>query len=150
MGIASSIFGVQMLGSWLQLLGLVVLGAMCLVSIGYVIASLVRTEESAMPIIQLVQFPMMFLSGIFFPSRDATEIHEARCFDNAAHLSRRRPAPGHDPRISGPHHDDRYRRDGRHSGRMPGALDPALHVGIETCSDLNEAGGPPSGPPASL
>ena len=67
MGIASSIFGVQMLGSWLQLLGLVVLGAMCLVSIGYVIASLVRTEESAMPIIQLVQFPMMFLSGIFFP-----------------------------------------------------------------------------------
>jgi ABC-2 type transport system permease protein len=66
-GIAISIFGVQMPGSWLQLLGLVVLGAMCLVSIGYVIASLVRTGESAMPIIQLVQFPMMFLSGIFFP-----------------------------------------------------------------------------------
>ncbi len=65
--IANAIFGVQMLGNWVQLLGLVVLGALCLISIGYVIASLVRTEEGAMPVIQLVQFPMMFLSGIFFP-----------------------------------------------------------------------------------
>jgi ABC-2 type transport system permease protein len=66
-GIAYAVFDVQMLGNWGALLGIVGLGALCLISIGYLVASLVRTEESAMPILQLVQFPMMFLSGIFFP-----------------------------------------------------------------------------------
>ncbi len=37
------------------------------VSIGYMLVSFARTEESANGILQIVQFPMMFLSGIFFP-----------------------------------------------------------------------------------
>ena len=65
--IASSVFDVQMLGSWPLLLGIVLLGALCLISIGYLIASFIKTQEAAMPVLQLVQFPMMFLSGIFFP-----------------------------------------------------------------------------------
>ena len=36
-------------------------------SIGYVIASFARTEESANGMTSIVQFPLMFLSGIFFP-----------------------------------------------------------------------------------
>ena len=66
-GLASAVFGVHMLGNWLELAGIIVLGTLMLISLGYVIASFVRTEEGAMPVIQLVQFPMMFLSGIFFP-----------------------------------------------------------------------------------
>ncbi len=65
--IASAMFKVQMLGNWAVLLGIVVLGALTLISIGYLVASFIKTEEAAMPVLQLVQFPMMFLSGIFFP-----------------------------------------------------------------------------------
>jgi ABC-2 type transport system permease protein len=65
--IAYAIFHVQMNGNWGILLGVVMLGALVLISIGYLVASFVKTQEGAMPIIQLIQFPMMFLSGIFFP-----------------------------------------------------------------------------------
>jgi len=65
--IARLFFDVQMVGNWLVLLGVVFLGTLTMISIGYVIVARARTEESAQPIIQLVQFPMMFLSGIFFP-----------------------------------------------------------------------------------
>jgi ABC-2 type transport system permease protein len=65
--IARLFFDVQMVGNWFVLLGVVFLGTLTMISIGYVIVARARTEESAQPIIQLVQFPMMFLSGIFFP-----------------------------------------------------------------------------------
>ena len=48
-------------------IGLVLLGALTFISIGYLAVSRARTTEGAMPIIQLIQFPMLFLSGIFFP-----------------------------------------------------------------------------------
>ena len=66
-GIAYFIFDVQMVGNWLLLLGLVLLGAFTFISIGYFAVSRARTVEGAMPIIQIIQFPMLFLSGIFFP-----------------------------------------------------------------------------------
>lgn len=66
-GIAYFIFDVQMVGNWLFLLGLVLLGAFTFISIGYFAVSRARTVEGAMPIIQIIQFPMLFLSGIFFP-----------------------------------------------------------------------------------
>lgn len=60
-------FDVQIVGNWFLLLGLVLLGALTFVSIGYFAVSRAKTVEGAMPIINLVQFPMLFLSGIFFP-----------------------------------------------------------------------------------
>ena len=62
-----ALFDVQMLGNWLVLGGLVILGALTFVSLGYVIASFARTEEGAIPIVNVIFMPMMFLSGIFFP-----------------------------------------------------------------------------------
>ena len=47
--------------------GFIVVGAMAFTALGYVIASFAPTEESANFIVSAVQFPMMFLSGIFFP-----------------------------------------------------------------------------------
>jgi len=64
---ARLLFKVQMVGNWLVLFGVVCLGALTLVSLGYLVVSRVRTTEGAAPIIQVVMFPMMFLSGIFFP-----------------------------------------------------------------------------------
>jgi ABC-2 type transport system permease protein len=65
--VARLMFDVQMVGNWFVLLGVIFLGTLTLISIGYFIVARARTAESAQPIIQLVQFPMMFLSGIFFP-----------------------------------------------------------------------------------
>lgn len=65
--VAYFIFDVQIVGSWPMLLGLVLLGTLTMISIGYFAVSRARTVEGAMPIIQILQFPMLFLSGIFFP-----------------------------------------------------------------------------------
>ncbi len=67
MGIGVAVFGVTVLGSFWLMAGIVVLGALAFIAIGYVIASFARTEEAADGIVQVIQFPMMFLSGVFFP-----------------------------------------------------------------------------------
>ena len=66
-GIAYFLFNVQILGNWFLLFGLVILGTLVFISLGYLAVSRVKTVEGAMPIVQLIQFPMLFLSGIFFP-----------------------------------------------------------------------------------
>ncbi|HJW22333.1 MAG TPA: ABC transporter permease, partial [Candidatus Limnocylindrales bacterium] len=66
-GIGVQALGVQVAGNWLEIAGLVALGAVTFVSIGYVLASFARTEEAANGMTSIVQFPLMFLSGIFFP-----------------------------------------------------------------------------------
>ena len=66
-GIGMLVLGVEISGSWPLIIGFVALGAMAFTAMGYVIASFARTEESANGITQVVQLPMMFLSGIFFP-----------------------------------------------------------------------------------
>jgi ABC-2 type transport system permease protein len=66
-GIGVLAFGVQVLGALWLMAAIVILGALTFISIGYVVAALVRTEEAANGIVQVIQFPMMFLSGVFFP-----------------------------------------------------------------------------------
>jgi ABC-2 type transport system permease protein len=66
-GIGIVLFDVQVLGDPLVVAALVALGALTFTAIGYVIASYARTEESANALTSIVQFPLMFLSGIFFP-----------------------------------------------------------------------------------
>jgi ABC-2 type transport system permease protein len=66
-GIGIQLLGVQISGGPLAIAGLVAVGALTFVSIGYVIASFARTEEAANGMTSIVQFPLMFLSGIFFP-----------------------------------------------------------------------------------
>ncbi len=67
LGIGSAVLGVQIAGNWALIVIVVALGAVTFVSIGYVIASFARTEEAANGMTSVVQFPLMFLSGIFFP-----------------------------------------------------------------------------------
>jgi ABC-2 type transport system permease protein len=66
-GIGVALLGVEVSGNWAVIAGFVVLGALTFTSIGYVIASFARTEEAANAMTSIVQFPLMFLSGIFFP-----------------------------------------------------------------------------------
>lgn len=67
LGIGIALLDVDIAGNWLMIAGFVTLGALTFTSIGYVIASFARTEEAANGMTSVVQFPLMFLSGIFFP-----------------------------------------------------------------------------------
>lgn len=60
-------FQVRYVGALLPLLSWVLFGSATFVSLGYLLTSFARTVESASGLVQMVQFPMMFLSGIFFP-----------------------------------------------------------------------------------
>lgn len=67
LAIAYFVFDIAIIGNPLILLGLILLGTLAFISIGYAAVSRVSTTEGALPIIQLIQFPMLFLSGVFFP-----------------------------------------------------------------------------------
>ena len=66
-GVGTRLYGVELSGNVFVLAGLVVLGAMAFIALGYVIASFAPTEDAANGMTSVVQFPMMFLSGTFFP-----------------------------------------------------------------------------------
>jgi ABC-2 type transport system permease protein len=66
-GVGWLVFGVQVSSSSGLALFFIVLGSVAFLSIGYVLASFTQTEEAANGLTSVVQFPMMFLSGTFFP-----------------------------------------------------------------------------------
>jgi ABC-2 type transport system permease protein len=67
LAVGARLFDVRIVGSPPVIAGFIAVGAMAFTALGYVIASFAPTEESANFIVSAVQFPMMFLSGIFFP-----------------------------------------------------------------------------------
>jgi len=66
-GFGIVVFKMQVVGNWFLLLAAVLLGTMVLVSLGFLLAGIARTNEAVVGLGQLVQFPMMFLSGLLFP-----------------------------------------------------------------------------------
>ncbi|HEX5823239.1 MAG TPA: ABC transporter permease [Candidatus Limnocylindrales bacterium] len=66
-GVGSTFFHVQIAGSWLLIGALILIGSLAFIALGYVIASFASTEEAANGMTSAVQFPLMFLSGTFFP-----------------------------------------------------------------------------------
>jgi ABC-2 type transport system permease protein len=60
-------FQVKITGNMPALAGFIVLGALVFVAMGFAVAGRARTAESAQPLIGVIQFPMLFLAGIFFP-----------------------------------------------------------------------------------
>jgi ABC-2 type transport system permease protein len=66
-GISVVAFQVKVQGNYLALAGLTLLGALTFIGMGYLIAALAKSVESASGISSAVNFPMMFLSGVFFP-----------------------------------------------------------------------------------
>ena len=65
--VALTVFDLNMRGSWLTLLFIIILGTTLLFGIGLAIGGWAKNENQAAPITQLVTLPMMFLSGVFFP-----------------------------------------------------------------------------------
>jgi len=65
-GVGMAVFNVQIIGNVLVAAAMVLLGAGTFLAIGFMLASFLKTEEQAQGVVQIVQLPMMFLSGIFF------------------------------------------------------------------------------------
>jgi ABC-2 type transport system permease protein len=66
-GVGVAVFGVKVTGNLAAIGGLAALGAVAFTSLGYVIASFAKTEDAANGMTSAVQFPLMFLSGTFWP-----------------------------------------------------------------------------------
>jgi ABC-2 type transport system permease protein len=56
----------RMLGSYCTLFFVMSLGAMCLISLSLLVASRISSEEFAGGLLNLISWPMMFLSGVWF------------------------------------------------------------------------------------
>jgi ABC-2 type transport system permease protein len=65
--LAVGLFGVTIHGSILLVFGLLLLGIFSFVGLGIVITSFTKDQETAQMLMMTLMFPMMFLSGVFFP-----------------------------------------------------------------------------------
>ena len=65
--LARLLFGMEMAGSWVTLLGAYLCGACALVPMGLLVGSTARDMRTAPAIANLLFFPLMFLSGSSFP-----------------------------------------------------------------------------------
>jgi ABC-2 type transport system permease protein len=72
--IASLIFGTQVNGSWALLMLFVILGTLTFMAIGFIIAGVAKSPESAGPIAGFISFPLLFLGGVFFPISNMPEV----------------------------------------------------------------------------
>ncbi len=65
--LAIGLFGVAIQGSILLVFALLLLGVFSFVGLGIVITSFTKDQETAQMLMMTLMFPMMFLSGVFFP-----------------------------------------------------------------------------------
>ncbi len=61
------IFRTQVLGAWWLMLLIAVLGGVMFLGLGFIISGIAKTEESVPALANIIVFPMLFLSGVFFP-----------------------------------------------------------------------------------
>ncbi len=65
--VAVVVFDFNMRGDYLSLLAMVIISTFCMFGFGMAIAGWAKDGNQAAPLANLVTFPMMFLSGVFFP-----------------------------------------------------------------------------------
>jgi ABC-2 type transport system permease protein len=61
------LFGVPLPTHWAAIAAALVLGAACFCALGVAVASLIRNAEAAPAVVQLVAFPLIFISGTYLP-----------------------------------------------------------------------------------
>ncbi|HWD76620.1 MAG TPA: ABC transporter permease [Solirubrobacteraceae bacterium] len=85
------VYGVHLPGATVPALALgVVIGAACFCCLAFAVASFIRGEDSAQPIIQAIVLPLYFISGVFVPTghlsstlRDIANVFPVSHLDNA-------------------------------------------------------------------
>ncbi len=66
------LFGVPLPTQWAAIFVTLVLGAASFCALGVAVATLIRNSEAAPPVVQLVLFPLVFISGTYMPIHSAT------------------------------------------------------------------------------
>ncbi len=74
LGLAVAVFGVVIHGSILLVVFLILLTVFSFVGLGILITSFADKEETATMVMMTLMFPMMFLSGVFFPVQQMPSI----------------------------------------------------------------------------
>jgi ABC-2 type transport system permease protein len=67
LGLAMVLFGVRIYGSPIIMVLVMLMGVASFVGVGIILTSIAPEQETAQMLVILLQFPMMFLSGIIFP-----------------------------------------------------------------------------------
>jgi len=65
--VAIYVFHLQVVGNWLELGIFLVLGLITMLGIGLALGGWAKNERQAAPLSNIIVFPMLFLSGTFFP-----------------------------------------------------------------------------------
>lgn len=65
--VAIVVFDLNVIGNWLELAAFIILGIVCIYGIGLAIGGWAKNERQAAPLSNIIVFPLMFLSGTFFP-----------------------------------------------------------------------------------
>uniref|UniRef100_A0A7C2WC89 ABC transporter permease n=1 Tax=Thermorudis sp. TaxID=1969470 RepID=A0A7C2WC89_9BACT len=66
-GLAMTLFDLTVAGDVLSMLVMVISGCLAFISLGFIVSGMTRNVETASAVATIVTFPMMFLSGVFFP-----------------------------------------------------------------------------------
>ncbi|MCY0898018.1 MAG: ABC transporter permease [Firmicutes bacterium] len=67
LGFSTTVLHATVLIPWGAVLTVLMLGMGTFLAIGFIVAGLSKSQEATVPLINLISFPMMFLSGVFFP-----------------------------------------------------------------------------------
>lgn len=65
--VAISVFHLQVVGNWLELAVFIIFSIAMILGIGLALGGWAKNERQVAPLANIVVFPMMFLSGTFFP-----------------------------------------------------------------------------------
>lgn len=65
--VAIAVFHLKVVGNWFELAAFIAFGIISIYGIGLAIGGWAKNERQAAPLTNLIVFPMMFLSGTFFP-----------------------------------------------------------------------------------
>jgi len=65
--VAFSVFNLHMVGNWFELAAFLVIGIITILGIGLALGGWAKNERQVAPLANIIVFPMMFLSGTFFP-----------------------------------------------------------------------------------
>lgn len=67
LGLGMLLFHAKLVGGFLAFMTMGAFGAVAFLAFGFAIAGWAKDENQAAPVAQLIQLPMLFLSGVFFP-----------------------------------------------------------------------------------
>ena len=74
LGLAITLLDIKIVGSFYSLYGMVILGTVIFLCLGFCLGSIAKTQEAIRPMVSAFIFPQLILSGVFFPISSLPEI----------------------------------------------------------------------------